>query len=92
MDTSGPTPRSPLRRDVAALVGMLTTLESLLSLEAGDQLPDWAARLARRLTRDGLLDRPEDPRELRQCLNDMNHRLRYALGEYDDPPVPEPVP
>jgi hypothetical protein len=36
---------------------------------------------------DGATDRG-----FRQALNDLNHRLRYALGEYDDPPQPMPVP
>jgi len=29
---------------------------------------------------------------LRQVINDMNHRLRYAVGEYSDPPSPVWVP
>jgi hypothetical protein len=32
------------------------------------------------------------PRDLRQVVNDMNHRLRYAGGEYDSPPPPMPPP
>ena len=31
-------------------------------------------------------------RDLRQSLNDLNHRLRYALGEYDEPPRTLAVP
>jgi hypothetical protein len=31
-------------------------------------------------------------RDLRQSINDLNHRLRYALGEYDEPPQPLAVP
>ena len=27
-----------------------------------------------------------------QAINDLNHRLRYALGEYSSPPDPTPVP
>jgi hypothetical protein len=32
-----------------------------------------------------------EDRDVRKALNDMNHRLRYALGEYDGPPAPEQV-
>jgi hypothetical protein len=31
-------------------------------------------------------------RDLRQSISDLNHRLRYALGEYDEPPQPAAVP
>jgi hypothetical protein len=31
-------------------------------------------------------------RDLRQSINDLNHRLRYALGEYNEPPRPLAVP
>jgi hypothetical protein len=55
-------------------------------------IPDWALRMARRLSRDGLLAADAGQRDLRQALNDLNHRLRYVLGEYDEPPVPRPLP
>jgi len=29
---------------------------------------------------------------VRQSLNDLNQRLRYVLGEYDEPPEPMQVP
>ena len=58
----------------------------------GDPLPDWAASLAHRLGRDGFLGEDAGGREVRQALNDLNHRLRYALGEYDEPIEPLPVP
>jgi hypothetical protein len=31
-----------------------------------------------------------DRRGVRQVLNDLNQRVRYALGEYDEPPTPVP--
>jgi len=54
-------------------------------------LPDWAARLASRMTSDGLVAEQSN-RALRQGLNDLNRRLRYVLGEYDEPEGPTPVP
>lgn len=89
------TARRPRAIDVAALIGLLATLEGELMAPdpAGtDHVPEWAEGFAGRLTRDGLLTAPAGNRELRQALDDLNHRLRYVLGEYDDPPEPTPAP
>jgi hypothetical protein len=51
-----------------------------------------ADHLRRRLESAALLDAGGTTRDLRQSINDLNHRLRYALGEYDRPPSPVPVP
>lgn len=48
--------------------------------------------LTRRLNRDGLLPSDATPRQMRQAVNDLNQRLRYVLGEYDEPPGSTPVP
>jgi hypothetical protein len=48
-------------------------------------VPEWTRRVAARLAREGLLEAPGDERELRQCINDLNHRLGYVLAEYGDP-------
>ena len=93
MDTDQLAPRAAQSLDVAALIGMLAVLESeVQGADAGDEVPDWALPLARRLNRDGLLPLDADSRELRQALNDLNQRLRYVLGEHDEPPTPTPVP
>jgi hypothetical protein len=55
-------------------------------------IPEWAQPLARRLTNDGLLTPHPTNRGLRQALNDLNHRLRYARGEYAEAPQSKPVP
>lgn len=82
--------RAPAERDVAALIGLLATLEGELTV-IGDELPEWAAHLARRLARDGAAAGPGH-REVRQALSDLNHRLRYVLGEYDVPIDPIRLP
>jgi hypothetical protein len=82
-------PRAPRSQDVAAMIGLLATLEGEL-MTGDDAVPDWASHFARRLSRDGLLAGHSN-RELRQTLNDLNHRLRYVLGEYDEPIDPMPV-
>jgi hypothetical protein len=93
MITDSLAPRPPQTRDVAALVGLLATLEGELMVGTeGGAVPHWAAHLAHRLGRDGLVARDADQREVRQALNDLNHRLRYVLGEYDEPIAPLPVP
>ena len=60
--------------------------------EAGEEVPDWAKRFADRFSRDGLLTADAGGRQVRQSLNDLNQRLRYVLGEYDEPPESKPVP
>jgi hypothetical protein len=93
MITDSLAPRLAQARDVAALVGLLATIESeLMVAPEGDVLPDWAAPLADRLGRDGLLREEAGRREVREALNDLNHRLRYVLGEYDEPIASLPVP
>lgn len=92
MTTPDLTPRAPRHDDAAALIGLLAKIEGQLMVEGRDGVPSWAQPFAARLAQDGFLERPGDVRALRQCLNDLNHRLRYVLGEYDEPPVPVPVP
>jgi hypothetical protein len=93
MITDSLAPRLGQTRDVAAVVGLLATLEGeLMVAPEEDALPDWAAPLTHRLGRDGLLGEDAGQREVRQALNDLNHRLRYVLGEYDEPIAPLPVP
>jgi len=45
-----------------------------------------------RLEQVPLLEPGSCGRDLRQSISDLNHRLRYALGEYDEPPRPLAVP
>lgn len=81
------TPRRPTIQDVAALIGVLAVLEGevLAAVTDRDELPDWAEHLTRRLTKDGLLQRGAGSPDLCQALGDLNQRLRYVLGEHDEP-------
>lgn len=83
------TPRAPRRQDVGALIGLLASLEGEL-MASGDLLPDWAEHFARCLARDGAAA-DQTSRGVRQGLNDLNHRLRYVAGEYDEPIDPMPM-
>ena len=83
-----PTPNQISRRDAAALIGVLAVMETTSLAEELE--PDIAARLTRRLHRDGLLEQDQSPAALRSALNGLNHRLRVALGEYAKDPTSDP--
>jgi len=86
----GLAPRSCQPRDLSALIGLLAVLEG--ELMTGEVSPHLSGRIRDRFERVGLLDAGGTERDVRQALNDLNHRLRYALGEYDEPPRPLAVP
>jgi hypothetical protein len=90
MDTDLTCPRPLNQQDAQALIGLLAILEG----EAmGSGLPSHLGdHLSRRFASVGLLADGASEREFRQALNDMNHRVRFALGEYQEPPQPVPVP
>jgi hypothetical protein len=75
---------------VAALIGLLALLEG--ELMAGGVPEHLSRRIRDRLEQVGLLGAGGTERDLRQSISDLNHRLRYALGEYDEPPQPMVVP
>jgi hypothetical protein len=77
-------------QDVKALIGLLAVIEG--HMMAGDVPQHLIDHLLDRFVWVGLLDQMSSLRDLRQAINDLNHRLRYARGEYTDPPVRIPVP
>ena len=79
-----------LQRDAKALIGLLAIVEGEATAFQLDA--DLVDHLSRRFASVGLVVDGASDREFRQALNDLNHRLRYALGEYDEPPQPMPVP
>jgi hypothetical protein len=83
-------PNSVERRDVSVLVGMLAELET--TIMAGEMPEHLTRQLARRFVKVGLLNDAVGSRDLRQAINDLNHRLRYVNGEYHEPIEPIPVP
>jgi hypothetical protein len=79
-------PQPVAARDLGALVGLLAVLEGEL---AAGELPDHhVSRVRNRFVRSGLIDSESGPREVGQALSDLNHRLRYSLGEFPEPPRP----
>ena len=83
-------PRSCRARDLTALIGLLAVLEG--ELMAGEVSRHLSGRIQHRLQSAAVLESEATERQLRQAINDLNHRLRYALGEYDEPPSPSEVP
>lgn len=76
-------------RDLAVLIGVLAVLEGDLMVdEVPDRLTD---RIRDRFAREDLLRDGGNSRALRQAINDLNHRLRYGLGEYSEMPTSVPV-
>jgi hypothetical protein len=83
-------PRSCQPRDLSALIGLLAVVEG--ELMTGEVSRHLSGRIRDRLEGVELLEAGGTEPDLRQALNDLNHRLRYALGEYDEPPRPLAVP
>jgi hypothetical protein len=90
MSAEAVAPRACRTQDLSALIGLLAVIEGeLMTDEAPQHL---SGRLRRRLESAGLLEPGAGERDLRQAINDLNHRLRYAAGEYADPPSTLAVP
>jgi hypothetical protein len=87
---AAPVPNPVQHRDANVLIGILAILEGVVW--AG-QLDEWTTgKVAERFAREGLLDADYDQHDLRQAINDMNQRIRYAAGEYETPPSSIPLP
>lgn len=82
------TPRRPRVQDIAALVGMLAVIEGEMRVRAHlaftEESPSWTPRIGERLSREGLLGPEPTPEELWTAVGNLNQRLRYVLGEYDN--------
>jgi hypothetical protein len=77
-DGAAPNPLS--QEDAAALIGVLAVLEG--HLINGDLGPHVVDRLSERVVGPGT-----GAAELRVALGNLNQRLRYVLGEHDEPPT-----
>jgi hypothetical protein len=78
----------PLRpEDAGALIRMTAVLEGHLLI--GELDPHVVDALVRHLNGAGLLEADAGRPELRLALADLNQRIRYAAGEYDEPPTPD---
>src|ERR1700733_6706414 len=84
-DPAAPVPNPVQHRDANVLIGILAILEGLIW--AGQLDEQITSKVAERFVRQGLLDADHDQRDLRRAIDDMNQRIRYAVGEYDTPPA-----
>ena len=90
VDNAPVCPGPVLERDAEILIGVLAVVEGEMMIS---QLsPGLLDQLSRRFSSVGLTVDGASDRELRQAIDDLGQRLRYALGEYDDPPEQMPVP
>jgi hypothetical protein len=86
--TTTETTRRPLSDpDGRAIIGLLSIVEGELLVEGLDV--ELAGRFRDRFVDVGLLSLDAGLGELRRALAELNQRVRYALGEYAEPPVPE---
>lgn len=81
------------QQDVEVLIGIVATVNG--RLYAGQLDPDTIQEFAERFVGAGLLSREPDGSlpiagKVRLALEDLVQRLRYAYGDYDVEPTPEP--
>ena len=74
--------------DLALLIGVLAICEG--QIWAG-QADDVARSMLQRWRDAGVLQADATSRDVRQVLADLTQRVRYALGEYSEPPETSPV-
>ena len=87
---AAPVPNPVQLRDANVLIGILAILEGVIW---GGQLDgQTTGMIAERFVQQGLMGADHDQHDLRQAINDMNQRIRYAAGEYDTPPSSVPLP
>lgn len=85
-DSASSVPNPVQRRDAEVLIGILAVLDGVIW---GGTLDGWATgKVAECLVRQGLLTSDPNWHDVHQALDDMNQRLRYAVGEYDSLPLP----
>jgi len=89
-DAAVPVPNPVQHGDAEVLIGILAILEG--AIWGGSVDARTTGKVAQRFVQQGLLSADHDQRDLRQAIGDMNQRLRYAAGEYDNPPPSVPLP
>jgi len=83
-------PNPVQRRDAEVLIGILAVLDGVIW---GGSLDEWTTgKVAERLVRNGMLAADHDRHDVHRALDDLNQRLRYAVGEYDSAPSSVPLP
>jgi hypothetical protein len=85
-DPANAVPNPLERRDAKVLIGIVAVLDGVIW---GGSLDEWTtSKVAERLVQQGLLTADHNRDDVHQALDDLNQRLRYAVGDYDSPPSP----
>lgn len=79
------------RSDASSLNGLRAVLGKYL-MDRPVRYAELSRGLGQRLAPAGVAVAEPDEQAVRQAVNDLNQRLRYALGEYPDPPDAVGVP
>ena len=83
-DLANAAPNPLQRRDAEVLIGIMAVLDGV---SWGGSLDEWTtSKGAERLVQQGLLTADHNRNDVHQALDDLNQRLRYAVGDYDSPP------
>jgi hypothetical protein len=83
-DLANAVPNPLQRRDAEVLIGILVVLDGVIW---GGSLDEWTtSKIAERLVQKGLLTADHSRNDVHKALDDLNQRLRYAVGDYDSPP------
>ena len=83
-DLANAMPNPLQRRDAEVLIGILAVLDGVIW---GGSLDEWTtSKVAERLVQKGLLTADHNRNDVHQSLDDLNQRLRYAVGDYASPP------
>jgi polyhydroxyalkanoate synthesis regulator phasin len=70
--------------DLALLIGVLAICEGQISVGQADEV---AEEMLQRWRSQRVLGPDATVRDVRQILADLKQRVRYARGEYTEPPV-----
>jgi hypothetical protein len=83
-DPANAVPKPLQRRDAEVLIAILAVLDGVIW---GGSLDEWTTnKVAERLVRHGLLASDPNRNDVHRAFDDLNQRLRYAVGDYESPP------
>ena len=74
--------------DLSLLIGVLAICQGQIMVGSADAV---ASHLLQRWQRQGLVGSDATERDVPQVLADLCERVRYAKGEYEEPPTSTPI-
>jgi hypothetical protein len=83
-DPADAVPNPLQRRDAEVLIGIVAVLDGVIW---GGSLDEWTtSKVTERLVQKDLLTADHSRNDVHLALDDLNQRLRYAVGDYGSPP------